>query len=409
VATLPLDVTTGIAHVVRYRLVIQTPARGPAIRAVDGRDVFTAPTLVSIAVPAKTVLVLELEPADGVPSTAAPDEAVDPTRIPTPVIPLDGWVDDTGRPMPFPGHRAMTDVRLRTSVRIARGTLDLLRSRRGHDAASLERVVGRWRAAGFPDPFAGACPDRLLLIVPFQDADEVGDLGLSVAGHEVPIAAFRIDPPGDTRLSGEPLPGRLRPMTVCWWADVTDAVDEGIEQAIELTIGRMAADQFLGPWLEIPGLDHDPAHPRIVCRGRTGPAWSTGDTDARQPDRVHAQAGPGIESAWWTPATLREGVLATIHARVAHDAGALAGVYCSTLVGPGVFTDVALSRDADGTWSHGWLVGDRREVILDPAASHLWAVDQDGRVGPTRSIAMQWGLRPRDRDRDLTNGGEVHG
>jgi len=394
VAELPLDETLGLTRAGMYRLVLQTPARGGAIVDVAGASVFTAPALVEVHVPPHSVLVLALEPVDGA-SVDGPDP-VDPADLPTTCLSLDGWTDDGGRAMPFPVHPPLARARLRTTIRLATGTLERIRSRRARDAQNVDAITSRWRAAGFPDTFGWARPDRLLFVVPFLDPDDVGEVQLSVAGRPVTIERFRVDPPGDRRLSGEPLPGRLPATTVCWWADVTDELAEDQDQLLQLVITDLAADQFLGPWLEVPGLEWDAADASIQ-RAPANPAWRGPVPDAHRPMPFEAAPGPAILDAWLAPDTLREGTIVAINVRVDPDAGPLAGVFGSTLVGPGVFTDVALTQRSDGTWTHAWRVGDRREVILDPVASHVWAVAQDGRFGDTRRIPMRWDLPPRDR------------
>ena len=85
----------------------------------------------------------------------------------------------------------------------------------------------------------------------------------------------------------------------------------------------------------------------------------------------------------------------TIRAELDLDDSQVGGVFCSTLVGPGVFTDVALRPMGDRTWSHTFLVGGRPDVILDPATSRAWAVNLDGQPTASMAIPMRWDLEPR--------------
>ena len=295
-----------------------------------------------------------------------------------------------------------------TLIRVDDGAIARIRGRRSPGADRVAAVVAAQRERGFPDSFAWSRPDRLLLVVPFSDADRVGRVALRVDGQPVPIERFVVAPPGDLRLSGEPLPGRLPATTVCWWADLTDVLGEGRDNRLELSIDGIAANQFLGPWLEAPGSRWDLEAPGVrsvaddepagsASTGWSGATPSGGLAVPRIVDEGMPPA-PRVVRAWLEPAVLRAGIPATIRAEVDADDREVSGVFCSTLVGPGVFTDVALHPLGDRTWSHTFLVGGRREVILDPAASRVWAVTRDGQPTPPMVIPMRWALEPRRAD-----------
>ena len=85
----------------RYRLVVQTPERGPCIVGPDGTAALMAPGAVPIDVPAHTVLVLALEPAVG-----DAGQTIRSTDLRSPTIAVDGWTDDRGNPVSWPIHPA---------------------------------------------------------------------------------------------------------------------------------------------------------------------------------------------------------------------------------------------------------------------------------------------------------------
>jgi hypothetical protein len=189
-------------------------------------------------------------------------------------------------------------------------------------------------------------------------------------------------------------------VTVCWWADVTEVLADPGDHELELWLEDLPAHQFLGPWLEAPGARWDLVEPGIVSLA-DGVRWDTPIPDAALAPPA-ATPGPRVLDAWLVPHELRAGESVTIHARPDPDAGPLSGVFVSTIVGAGVLGDTALTPQADGTWSHTWRMGDRREVILDPASSHVWAVAEDGRMGPTVAVPMRWHLPPRERSPGTT-------
>jgi hypothetical protein len=153
---------------------------------------------------------------------------------------LDSWMQAGGRLFEFPNRTKSQGLTVTTSFVIHRDVARLLEQARPDNFAVMGAKIASWQQAGrtgqpsFQNQYSYhnfICerPERLWLIVPFLERTEVA-----------------------LRLNGQVVaPMWDRPSTSAF-ADVTDLVRYGAENRLELRLGEMAADAFLGPYLLYP-------------------------------------------------------------------------------------------------------------------------------------------------------------
>ena len=303
---------------------------------------------------------------------------------------LDDWRTADGKPFSFPYHDAAESVSLRTSFVADPQIQILLKNALGPNAAEVATLAGKlgdsgWEIPGiikedkFPDTFPWARPDRLLLVVPFADAERVGSIKLELNGAEHPIVSYDVT-------GGLAAP----PRKIIYYADLTDAVKWGQPNSVTLNINGLLANQFLGPYLDYPAA---PKTSAIAARPGAAVAAVIYDRPVRtpSPEPRPSDPVPAILSAWMDPPIAREGGKVTIYATTNLPAGEIQNVFLANIIGPDCWTDQELQYDAKtDRWWITLHYGERVRIILDTPYSYVWAVAKNGHVSPSRKIPMQW-------------------
>jgi hypothetical protein len=340
--------------------------------ACDGRRVFATGERVALVVPAHEVVLLELAEAAG---TAAEETVPAGSAIPArekdgALLPraLDDWHRPDGSLFTFPRHPAAQELTLATAFRADPKIRDLLASARPRNLKDFESLIPQWKK-DYPDNFAWARPDRLWLVLPLTDADQVGAIALHVNGAAWPVECHTIQ------------------RKLIHYADITDAVRWGGENSLRLVLLDIGADQFLGPYLDYP-----PADPVAeALAAETAPVIYDCPLDSEPSPRVRTSSAdtrrmPVVTEVAMTPPFLKVGQETVFTAAVDMPPGELEGVY---LAGP--WHDVAMQYDAlSGRWALPVGMGDRSGLIMDVHSYFVWAVAKNGLVGATKEIPLAW-------------------
>ncbi|MBZ5516139.1 MAG: hypothetical protein LAN62_15080, partial [Acidobacteriia bacterium] len=303
---------------------------------------------------------------------------------------LDDWRTPDGKPFSFPFHNAYESVALTTTFIAEPAIQALLDAATPGNAAEIEAIVKKledtgWEIPGlvkekkFPDTFPWARPDRLLLIVPFTDAERVRAVELQLNGADQHVRSYDVT-------GGLAAP----PRKIIYYADLTDAVKWGQANDLTLKISGLTANQFLGPYLDYPPapkvsqLTTHPGsarQPMVYDRPIQDPA-----KEPRRGDPV-----PVIVSAWMDPASVREDQKAIFAATTNLPPEEIQAVYLSSIVGPDCWTDQELQYDPKASqWSLTVRFGERVRIILDCPFSYVWAVAKNGQVSEAQKIPTKW-------------------
>ncbi|MCE5327145.1 MAG: hypothetical protein LLG01_12110 [Planctomycetaceae bacterium] len=329
---------------------------------VHGRGVFDSGQRVSLVVPAYEVLLLELAELD----EKNPPRVFDKPREGTQTLPryLDDWRLPDGSAFDFPRHAAAEKLVLKTSFEARPEIRDLLAAARPANLDEFVELIPKWKKDYPSDNYAWARPDRLWLVLPFVDADKAAPASLRVNGKEVPVETH----------------AWLR--KYIYYADLTDAVAWGRRNEIGLEFASLAADQFLGPYLDYPPA---PGHEIDSCVIYDAPL------DASMPQRTltgpaDTHRRPVVCDLQIDPPYLCEGVETKFSVSVDLPPEELEGVYLSYPV-----HDAAMTYDAScGRWVIPVGGLGRAWLIMDVPSYHVWAVAKSGLVSEPISIPLEW-------------------
>jgi len=295
---------------------------------------------------------------------------------------LDNWKAANGLSFSFPYHDVYEDVSLSTQFIAEPGIRALLESRTPHNSVGIDAIIQRIEKTGqdvsglekkskFPDTFPWARADRLLLVIPFTDAQRIGYVDLQLNGVVHPVRSYDV------------IPGRGAPSRkIIYYADITDAVKWGLSNGLTLKISGLPAHQFLGPYLDYP------LAPKVL-EFEAYPNSSTEElvydrlvrASTKQPNPIDPV--PVIVSAWMEPPSVREGQEVTFAATTNCSHDELQAVYLSTIVGPDCWEDQELRYDsATSRWSLTMRFGARVRIIVSvdcgPSLRSAWFTTQRG-------------------------------
>ncbi|MCC7360545.1 MAG: hypothetical protein IT317_13770 [Anaerolineales bacterium] len=284
---------------------------------------------------------------------------------------LDVWHDEAGRRFQFPRHAAYEHLRLRSRFLVNAAVRAHLAAHRPTDPAAVDALVGELHAKGWTDPATWARPDRLWLVLPFTDAQRVGQVVLRVNDQPQPLFAYA-----------------LHGARVIWYADLSDVLPRDGEVQLELELSDLGANQFSGPYLDLPPRSN--TQQIEAAPDETPSRVIFGEILPNPPDLLMARpAGlppPRIAVITATPLELRAGGQLVLRCRVDQAAADLRGVYASTYG-----WDHPLDYDAEqDCWILSQDLVPRADIILDTAAVFLWAVARDGTVGERAAVPVEW-------------------
>ena len=303
---------------------------------------------------------------------------------------LDDWRTPDGKPFSFPFHDAYESVSLTTTF-IAEPTIQaLLKAATPRNAAEIDAIIKKmgdtgWEIPGlvkekkFPDTFPWARPDRLLLIVPFTDAEHVRAIELQLNGADQHVRSYDVT-------GGLAAP----PRKIIYYADLTEAVKWGQANNLTLKMSGLTANQFLGPYLDYPPA---PKVSQLAAHPGSAPQAVVYDRPVQAPPKEPKPGDPVpvILSAWMDPVSVREGQKVAFVATTNLPPDEIQAVYLSSIVGPDCWTDQELQYDPKTSqWSLTMRFGERVRIILDCPFSYVWAVAKNGQVSEARKIPMKW-------------------
>lgn len=331
------------------------PARGGSGFAMGER--------VSFVIPAYEVVLLELAAADEKQSIGSECDLREHAGYPRC---LDNWCMPDGKRFEFPLHAAADRLELKMTFEISKEVRDVLARAKPRNVAEFEPLVAQWRK-DYPDTFAWARPDRLWLSIPFTDADCVKTVTLVLNGRTVPVECHTAT------------------KRIMHFADVTDFIEWGKLNSVLLTIDAVAADQFLGPYLEYPRSAAEEAAPRVSSL----PVVYDMPVDADMPLRVAAASSgraPVVTSVRMDPPYLQEGKETVFSAEVNLPQDQFEGVYISC-----PWNDCRMTWDeGEKRWIWKWTACGRTGLIMDVPKYTVWAVSKTGVVSNAGEVMLDW-------------------
>ena len=297
---------------------------------------------------------------------------------------LDGWeYQQQKQPAVFRMEPGTHEVKTRF---YAPGRMEeLLKQAQVPDPEKHRQKIAQLRQMIPHDCYLWAQPYRLFLTIPFDDANKVTELSVSINGTLLNADSFRVQTYQQVTTMG-------------WYLDITDYVQYDAINEVAVNLSASEAVWWMGPTLEYP-LDAptEKLHPvapltREIQNGRP--------LSRQKPRRSNAasERNPLILNAWASSAFASDEDV-TIFASVNLPEDELEGVYMAAQVnitqrGRGsCFSDIPMTFDRQtGLYSHVIENGDRKQTILDAPELHFWCIDKNGSVSPTFHLPVQWKL-----------------
>ena len=157
--------------------------------------------------------------------------------IPTFSHAVDVFFDDRGNRFSYPIHEAADRITLTSCVVFTKELENVLHRPCSEREAELENRIPAWYSAGMPFTFTSSLTHRLILYIPFDGPVQPTDVALTINGQSVPIVSFR-----------------LANTIVARYAFIESYVRFGARNTITLDITGLAADSFLGAYVDYPDL-----------------------------------------------------------------------------------------------------------------------------------------------------------
>ena len=150
---------------------------------------------------------------------------------------LDSWTQVDGQLFDFPNHAAEKALTLTTTFKLNKDVPQMLEKAKPKNFAEMAGKIAEWQQPESKKQFSYSyhnfiCerPERLWLIIPF-----LSQTAVDVTLNGQPVTSAHWDKPSNSA-----------------FADVTDLVNYGVENQLELSIKELAPKAFMGPYLLYP-------------------------------------------------------------------------------------------------------------------------------------------------------------
>ncbi len=240
------------------------------------------------------------------------------------------------------------------------------------------------------DNFAWALPHRLHIVVPIADSGNPPAAELALNGQPIPLTQLKAD-------------GAVTHGTMAYYADITDYVKFGEQNEVALSLQNLAANQFLGAYLQYPNkgiTDKVMPSDKPLTQAQT---TLIVDTQKLLPWFDNTDNQVRINNAWIAEGIVEEFREYTLCAHVNIDAKDLLGVFAGVQVcidscvnSAGVETlhsnEALHYNERRGIWTKKLKMGNRHLLIVDDEQLFVWAVTKDGYMSETFEVSLSWRL-----------------
>lgn len=289
---------------------------------------------------------------------------------------LDAWTQADGTHLDFPYLPAQAGLTLTTRFFLPAEVRQLLAQAQPENFAAMDATIAGWQTPQAKHHvsysyhnFIGARPSRLWLIVPFLTNTTVG---VALNGENVAPLGWD-DPSGSA------------------FADLTDKVIYGAENTLTLSLKGVAANGFMGPFLQYPA---EAATDRVLAApGLTeNPVHYTRSLVPAPPPRYRKGGGPQVTEAKMsgnvgltTPAELR--VKLDLPPEQIRRVMFLES-------GFGWMGQHPLGYDPQSRCWTAWVTPGNRAAIQENSDIYIWAEGTDGLRGDYVPLKVGWDFKP---------------
>jgi|GEM_PF-900993 len=149
---------------------------------------------------------------------------------------LDHWTKPDGSVFTFPNEQRQDSLEISAKFTLNKDVPQLLEKAKPGNFGEIGGRIADWQARGGVSPyhnFTCCRPNRLWLVIPFT-LQRVSDVNVTINSRDLG-GLLKLDGNGHS-----------------FYADITEAVDYGGDNALKLSLRNMAKNEFMGPFLLYP-------------------------------------------------------------------------------------------------------------------------------------------------------------
>lgn len=271
-----------------------------------------------------------------------------------------------GMPVSPCHHPELRDIMLQTELFLPASLTDDLRcwSEYGH-LKTYAAQYGNEANMGF----VWTVPDRIYLVLPFVDAQEVSDIRVLLNGKELPLQTT----------AHWAITSMKR---CCFYCDITDAVQLDCVNDLTVQAAQIGDSMFLGAYLLCPPAKKtaqiaplsERMHPPVVYSAANAPLVPSDEKNG----------GVQIVDAKWSRPCFEEYTDITLLVRLSLPPEQVKKVICSCPITIDGYSQLTMNTDREliydaetGLWSVKLIIGDRKLLIMDDHVVHIRAIDNN--------------------------------
>jgi len=298
------------------------------------------------------------------------------------------WKTETGEDFPCPNRKDFNNINLSTSFFAPLRLKEILENAVRNATPGEEKIISSMKEPLKRTNFTWAQPHRLFLVFPFVDEEEVGEITLLLNGKAEKL--INVDLEHYNQYS-----------RFISYLDITDIVEWEHNNIIQLLVGNLPENQFLGAYLyyppspdgheitiDLPCMKPEPVMTTgIECESAMKPWYDADDKQIR------------VNAAWIAENKIEEFRSFTVYASVNLPREMLEGVYVSAQISIDKSIPYSLKSDEmliydeeRRLWKTELHMGNRQLLIIDGEYLHVWAVTKDRYVSPTYKVKVEWNL-----------------
>lgn len=276
---------------------------------------------------------------------------------------LTNWRCD-GMTVPLCHNPELRDTRLQTEFFLPASLRDDLQGQ--SEYSHLKTYAARYGSEANMG-LVWTVPDRIYLILPFVDAQEVSDIHVLLNGKELLLRVAAHWAITSMKRS-------------CYYCDITDAVRLDRVNDLAVQAAQIGASMFLGAYLlcppakktkEIASLSEKPDSPVVYTAANAALVPSD-----------EKNGGVRIVDAQWSRPCFEEHTEIRLLVRLSLPPERVKKVICSCPITIDGYSQLTMNTDRElifdaetGLWSVKLIIGDRRLLIMDDHVVHIRAVD----------------------------------
>lgn len=290
-----------------------------------------------------------------------------------PVRELNEWKFNDGKSFEFPFHQAYNQIEISSTFFADARIKEILKKSKPENSDEIKPLIAEWTNKDineYPHNFKWAAPDRILFVMPLENANMINNAVMKFNGESIKLDCFT-----------------LKGIKIIYYADITDIIKFDLNNYVILILDGICENQFLGPYLDYPYEENEEKlnlHNKLIY-DRIISEISEEKIIFKE---ISCRPELCIKYAEIIPDIIPYGGgMITVRADIETDPDDLNGVYFSNGVMPHE-VKMQYNKISD-LWECEVYISHRPTNIIDSKYGYLWAVDKNGNTGETSALEMR--------------------